>query len=505
MSGPSPLTRRCGACGYRYEATVETCPIDLHPLPPSEPGAADLGSYRLVARLGEGGMGAVYRAIHQKLGRAVAIKILQRDLTADRGIINRFFHEARAANTIRHENVIEVYDFIEDGQNVYFVMELLRGRDLHDAIHRRGPGSKPIDPRWAVRVLEQIAAGLQAAHEKEIVHRDLKPENVFLCYRNGVDDFVKIIDFGIAKLARPDGLSTVAGAVLGTPEYMAPEQARGLRIDGRADLYALGCIAYEMLSRHQLFGGGTRTETLARQIKMVPPPLRDYAPGVPPALEAAVMRALAKDPEGRPRTARAFAESLAGALEQPLHDPAAFEAFEPRTPGIRRRTTSGLVLRAVAAPRRPSSWKIVAVSGFIAALFVAAVVGGQRRSGAPLPEPAANGVLSSAAPAIAMVTVLLQSVPSGASVIAENGRPIGVTPLSWSVPANSDRAVRFHKLGFEPIVRRFHAGGDTTIAVRLDAEGPTAARHRAAVKSARAVTPTAGLDSVARTIDPFSE
>ena len=505
MSEPSPLTRRCGACGYRYEATVETCPIDLNPIPAAGPGAADLGSYRLIARLGEGGMGAVYRAVHQKLGRAVAIKILQRDLTADRGIINRFFHEARAANTIRHENVIEVYDFIEDGQNVYFVMELLRGRDLHDAIHRRGAGGKPIDPRWAVRVLEQIAAGLHAAHEKEIVHRDLKPENVFVCYRNGADDFVKIIDFGIAKLARPDGLSTVAGAVLGTPEYMAPEQARGLRIDGRADLYALGCIAYEMLSRHQLFGGGTRTETLARQIKMVPPPLRDYAPGVPPALEAVVMRALAKDPAERPQTARAFASGLAGALGQPLHNPGAFETCERRSPGRRRRTTSGLVLRAVAAPRRLSIWKVVAVSGLTGALFVAAVVGGQRRSAPPPPEPAASAALSSPAPAIAMVTVLLQSVPSGASVISENGRSLGVTPLALSVPANSDRAVRFHKLGFGPIVRRFHAAGDTTIAVRLDAGGPAAARHRAAGKNGRGLTPTAGLDSLAGTIDPFAE
>src|SRR5437868_11433902 len=175
MLDSSPLTRRCGACGYRYESTIDACPIDRRALPPADATTADLGSYRLLERLGEGGMGAVYRAVHRKLGRAVAIKILQRDLTSDRGMINRFFHEARAANTIRHENVIEVYDFVEDGENVYFVMELLRGRDLHDAIHQRAAALGPVPPADALRVLEQIAAGLHATHARGIVHRDLKP------------------------------------------------------------------------------------------------------------------------------------------------------------------------------------------------------------------------------------------------------------------------------------------------------------------------------------------
>ncbi len=281
MLDSSPLTRRCGACGYRYESSIDACPIDHRALPSADAASADLGSYRLLERLGEGGMGAVYRAVHRKLGRAVAIKVLQKELTSDRGMINRFFHEARAANTIRHENVIEVYDFVEDGENVYFVMELLRGRDLHDTLHRNGGESVPLVPRRAVRVLEQVAAGLHATHLRGIVHRDLKPENIFLCHRNGVDDFVKIIDFGIAKMSRPDGLSTVAGAVLGTPEYIAPEQARGIHIDGRADIYSLGCIAFEMLTLHQLFGGGTRTQVLTNQIRLQPPPLRHVWAGAP--------------------------------------------------------------------------------------------------------------------------------------------------------------------------------------------------------------------------------
>ena len=449
MHDLSPLTRRCGACGYRYESTVDACPIDRRALAAADANAADLGSYRLLERLGEGGMGAVYRAVHRKLDRAVAIKVLQKDLTNDRGIINRFFHEARAANTIRHENVIEVYDFVEDGENVYFVMELLHGRDLHDTLHRRGAGG-PIAPRRAVRVLEQVAAGLHATHAREIVHRDLKPENIFLCHRNGVDDFVKIIDFGVAKLARPDGLSTVAGAVLGTPEYIAPEQARGVsNVDGRADIYSLGCIAYEMLTLHQVFGGGTRTQVLANQIKLQPPPLRHFAPELSPALESAVMRALAKDPAARPQSALAFAESLVAAIGQPLGEPVAFQSAQERAAGRRRRTSASLVLRAPIATQRRAFAKLVTGGGVVAALFVGAVVSGQRRTDAPMAEVAASSnAVPAPAPRAEGVAILLESFPSGATVVADDGTSIGVTPVSWIVSANTEREVFFRMPGF---------------------------------------------------------
>jgi serine/threonine protein kinase len=388
MLEPSPLTRRCLACGYRFESTIEVCPIDRQPLPCEDLGAAEIGSYRLVERLGEGGMGAVYRAVHRKLGRVVAIKVLQKQLTSDRGIINRFFHEARAANTIRHEHVIEVYDFVEGGDNVYFVMELLLGRDLHETIHRRPGVVGPMEAGRAVRVLEQVAAGLHATHARDIVHRDLKPENIFLCLKNGVEDFVKIIDFGIAKLDRPDGLSTVAGAVLGTPEYIAPEQARGFNIDGRADIYSLGCIAYEMLTRQQLFGGGTRAEILTKQIRLVPPPMRHYVPSLPAELDGVVMKALAKDPRARPQTPLLFAQSLARALGQNLHDPGAFHTLV-RHPTVKRtRTTSGsLVLRATPAPGSRSLGKALLVGALVVTLFTVAVATGRRSGGQPASPP----------------------------------------------------------------------------------------------------------------------
>ncbi len=509
MLDSSPLTRRCGACGYRYESSIDACPIDHRALPSADAASADLGSYRLLERLGEGGMGAVYRAVHRKLGRAVAIKVLQKELTSDRGMINRFFHEARAANTIRHENVIEVYDFVEDGENVYFVMELLRGRDLHDTLHRNGGESAPLVPRRAVRVLEQVAAGLHATHLRGIVHRDLKPENIFLCHRNGVDDFVKIIDFGIAKMSRPDGLSTVAGTVLGTPEYISPEQARGIHIDGRADIYSLGCIAFEMLTLHQLFGGGTRTQVLTNQIRLQPPSLRTYVPELPLALETAVMRALAKDPEERPPTALAFAESLVGALGEPLADPAAFQSAEQRAAGRRRRSSTGLVLRAP-APQRRAFAKLIAGGALVAALFIGAIVSGQHRgeTTAAAPVVATNALALPARPAT--VAVLIESVPSGATVLAEDGTPIGLTPVSWNVTINSERIVTFRKGGFMPMARRFRATGDSTLAVHLDNAPPEPSASRPSAKAMRRPSLSTGssaatLDSAAATLDPFAK
>jgi len=511
MPDAAGLTRRCPACGYRFEANLSVCPVDHRKLPPADPAAAELGSYRLLQRLGEGGMGAVYRAVHRKLGREVAIKVLQKDLTSDRGIINRFFHEARAANTIRHENVIEVYDFVEDGENVYFVMELLRGRDLHDTIHRRPAAQGPIEPARALFIIEQIAAGLHATHARDIVHRDLKPENIFLCHRHGVNDFVKIIDFGVAKLDRPDGLSTVAGAVLGTPEYIAPEQARGLNIDGRADIYSLGCIAYEMLTRHQVFGGGTRADVLTRQIKVDPPPLRRFVHDLPPALDAAVLQALAKDARARPATARVFAESLAAALERPLHDPGAFHAGDRPSGSRPRRRSTGLVLRAPAATAsrraRVLRWSL---GGLTAALFAGAVFSVQlRRTPPTLPASAPVAAITPPAhggPVVATVTVLLQSTPSGAEVAGTNGVSIGATPMSWVVPAGAEQVVRFRKTGFEPVTRQFRASSDTTVAVQLVATPPAGAVPRA--RRGRPARPPASvpeLDSVAGTIDPFGK
>jgi serine/threonine-protein kinase len=496
----STLTRRCDACGYRFEASRQVCSVDGKRLPPPDESAGTLGTFRLVERLGDGGMGAVYRAVHERLGRVVAIKLLHKDLTSDRGLVGRFFAEARAANTIRHEHVVEVYDFVEAGDDVYFVMEYLKGEDLHDAIHKprtpRPPGVG-MDPARACSILEQIAAALHATHARNIVHRDLKPENVFLAdlaEKGGRPDFVKIFDFGVAKLDRPDGRSTVQGAVLGTPEYMAPEQASGGVVDGRADIYSLGCIAYEMLTRRQIFGGGTQPEILVRQMSVTPPPLRTHVPGIPAALDAAIMRALEKDPARRPRTAFAFAESLAAALGRELETPAAFRGPARLTPagGARTLTSPTLTLHKP----RDGRWRWLALGAAIATLLTGAVVAAKRR---------AATVATAAAPVVVrttpLVTVQLQSIPSGAEIVDERDVRLGVTPTELVLPSGRARIVRFRMAGFHPIERRLDAAADTTVAVHLDPEERPAVRRERVHGRAAA----RGDVSAASTIDPFGK
>jgi len=361
-----------------------------------------------------------------------------------------------------------------------------------------------------------------ATHARNIVHRDLKPENVFLTERDGVSDFVKIFDFGIAKLDRPDGRMTVEGAVLGTPEYMSPEQARGLAVDGRSDLYSLGCIAYEMLTRHQVFGGGGQTDILTRQINVAPPPMNRFVSDVPPELEAIVMRALAKDPDDRPQTALAFADGIAKAMGRSLEESSWYHSWgQARTTTPSKvATPPALVLRTTA---RRTGWKAIAVGTVMATVLTAAVVMGKRQppaevavaaraemaAAAVAPEaPRAAPVAASvAAPGVAPaaapdVTVVLQSTPSGAEIVAERGQRIGVTPFDLVVSPGNEQKVGFRKAGFQPVERVFTPRTDTTISVHLDPEPRHAARGR---EGKRHRSPRSTLDSMARTIDPFAE
>jgi serine/threonine protein kinase len=507
---PSSLTRRCEVCGMRFDSTVAICPTDRRALGADDPSVADIGSYRLIQRIGEGGMGAVYRAVHRKLGRTVAIKMLQRDLTAETGLINRFFHEARAANTVRHPHVIEVYDFVETGRDIYFVMEFLRGEDLHDAIHRRD--GAPMTIERAVLILEQIASGLHATHTRDIVHRDVKPENIFLAEKSGVRDFVKIFDFGVAKLDRPDGRMTVEGAVLGTPEYMSPEQARGQPIDGRSDIYSLGCVAYEMLTRQHVFRGRTQAEVLSAQIHKQPTALRQIAPIIPAALDDAVLRALAKSPADRPPTALAFAESLARAIGRGLTDSGVFTGA--RRPASRTTPNTGLLLRA--SDNRSRAWKPLAVAAMAATMFTGAVVLGKRGpvrtvaqastvASTVAPGRPAAAAASVPAPAPQLATIVLESDPTGADVLDPSGQRLGVTPYRMTLPPGRDQQVRLQKPGFRSVERRVGTKTDATIAVRLEPIAAEPAARRRRLRVGGKGEPRSALDSPAGTIDPFAE
>lgn len=277
---------------------------------------ARLGHYELLARLGAGGMGEVYRARDVQLEREVAVKLLPPDVSADRHRLERFGQEARAAARLSHPNILAVYDLAAEGSDVFLVSELLEGRTLRE---RLAEGALPW--RKAVDYALQICAGLAAAHERGIVHCDLKPENVFITG----EDRIKILDFGLARLRKdplgaeePTATVTLhsSATIHGTLGYMAPEQIRRAEVDARADLFSLGTILYEMLAGHRAFPVGNPAETLGSILKEDPPPLRPVIPG---ALARIVGRCMEKEPAARFRSAHdlGFAlEAVAGSREE---------------------------------------------------------------------------------------------------------------------------------------------------------------------------------------------
>ncbi|HET9991331.1 MAG TPA: serine/threonine-protein kinase [Kofleriaceae bacterium] len=277
-----------------------------------------LGSYRITDELSSGGMGTIYRARHELLGRDAAVKVLRAELTSDAELVDRFFTEARAATAIRHPSIIEVFDFgyTETGE-AYLVMEFLEGETLHARLKAFKPAGLP--PQQAAHFARGLANALVAAHAKGILHRDLKPANIFLVpdaeQPYGVR--VKILDFGIAKLVDPTGQPlgrshTIDGALIGTPRYMAPEQARSAKaIDHRADLYSLGCILYEMVVGEAPFPRGGSGEVIAMHLFEEVQPPRDRVPGLSPELDAIILRLLQKDPADRFASAQEVARALA--------------------------------------------------------------------------------------------------------------------------------------------------------------------------------------------------
>ena len=306
--------------------------ISLQPKEPPPPKEGDgiIGTYidgkYLIKRLiGEGGMGLVYEAEHVEIGRRVAVKVLHAMYSRQSEVVARFRSEARAATRIGHPHIIDVFDSgtTVDGA-VYFVMEFLEGRDVMQLIEEQGT----LTAARAIAIAREICQALMAAHRAGILHRDLKPENVFLVRRDGNDDFVKVLDFGIAKtlesVTERVGRLTNPGVAMGTPEYMAPEQAAGQPIDARADVYAVGAILYEMLSGRPPHEGTNIMEVLTRKATVAPTPLEVLRPDVPRDLEILVMRTLAISPDLRPQSMEAMAQELgrlsgaAPSAEQPL-------------------------------------------------------------------------------------------------------------------------------------------------------------------------------------------
>jgi len=266
-------------------------PLDLLP-------GTMLGEYRIEAKIGQGGMGMVYSAMHPRIEKRAAVKILKKELCTDPFQIERFLDEARIVNQIGHPNIVDVFAFDElpDGR-CYFVMEWLKGESLHQRL-----ATGPISLAEIIAIVKPLARALDAAHAKGVVHRDLKPDNVFLVNVPGEQPLVKLLDFGIAKLARNDHRieKTATGAMVGTPQYMAPEQAKGYAIDHRADIYALGGIIFEMLTAQPPFVADNAMEVVAKHLMEAPRRPSSVCDGIPPELDDLVLAMLSKVPLQRP-------------------------------------------------------------------------------------------------------------------------------------------------------------------------------------------------------------
>ncbi|MCC7073939.1 MAG: serine/threonine protein kinase [Deltaproteobacteria bacterium] len=413
----------CPTCGEVYGDQVAHCTSDGQALTDSSgnvpvkewavPLGSVVGGYRLVDRLGKGGMGVVYRAEHQRLGKKVAIKMLRPDLVADRALVQRFFDEARAATRIGHDGIVEIFDFIEEGEQRCYVMELLEGHAVSAELD-----NKPMPPERVVTIGVQVASALAAAHDAGVIHRDLKPDNVFLRKSSDGGVKVKLLDFGIAKLKESDdaGASlTQTGVVLGTPAYMSPEQLEGLKIDARSDIYALGVLLYEMATGMRPFRGRTVAEVVLKHVRDAPvPPSQAGGVPLPFALETTILACLEKDRERRPQTMK----DVISLLEEVGPRTTVLPAATPATPtgatarahvhtGATQPVSTGKLstgeLASVRSPLRVALWAIggvVVVALLGAGTWVGAtrLMAARREASGP-PVVATDPALPSAPPA----------------------------------------------------------------------------------------------------------
>ncbi|HWE30383.1 MAG TPA: serine/threonine-protein kinase, partial [Polyangia bacterium] len=443
------------------------------------------------AKLGEGGMGAVYLGEHPLIGRKVAVKVLLDELVANESIATRFFNEAKAANDIRHQNIVEIVDFGRTpkpeggGHIVYIMMELLEGESLAGRMHR-----DPLSIAETQYILGQCCSGLAASHSKGIIHRDLKPDNLFLIRRGSDDNFVKILDFGIAKLTATANTNakTRTGTLIGTPSYMSPEQCAGRgNIDARSDIYSLGIVAYEMLTHQLPFVGEGFGDIVVAHITEAPKPPSLVYPGIPAGIEAIVMRAIEKDPAQRFQSMEEFGVALsdpeaylasphsvavAGAVASAhttsvpvvTHDPGSASGARPfpkspsqkqpviDAPTVQARKPGNTTLSGATGEvsAQAGARKRIAVIGSSAAVAaLAAVIGvvvlrGASASSHVTPPPA---VVAPAAvvpsPTVApkppeQVSITFTSEPPGATIKrGDDGKVAGVTPLTIQAPKGS--------------------------------------------------------------------
>ena len=332
--------RICPQCGVETAALV--CP--QHQCPTVTRGSGSLSQlqagtvvdhrYRIEGQLGKGGFGAVFLASHVATRQQVVLKVLKPDLSEDPTQVQRFYNEARASSLLAHPHTVRVHDFGQtDGGLLYIAMERLHGKELAQAL-RESPGGR-LPAARLLRIASAVCKSLSEAHHAGLVHRDLKPDNIFLCQVHGEDEFVKVIDFGIAKPvdAPVDGGLTRTGFTVGTPKYMSPEQVMQRQLDGRSDLYSLGIVMYQCLCGEVPFAGTTPMETLMAHLQDRARPLAERVPELPTAVVTVVEKAMAKKTEDRWADADQLRHALAAALAE-VEGQTAVAATTPSQPPV---------------------------------------------------------------------------------------------------------------------------------------------------------------------------
>jgi len=344
--------KACPVCGNEYSNTSTLCPVDGAALQAtSDPhlGETLADKYLIEELIKTGGMGSVYRGKHVLMDKRVAIKVLRPSLAVDDDVVVRFSREAKAASRISHPHAVNVTDFGESESGVVFlVMEYLDGQTLKEVIKSEGAMSL----ERTTEIVRQVAGALDAAHEQGVIHRDLKSDNIMLSQTNG-GDWAKVLDFGIAKIQQPEGVRdidiTAANLVIGTPQYMSPEQcSQSGPIDKRSDVYSFGIIVYEMLAGRVPFTGESPTLIMMKQVQDEPPPISEFRPDLPVAVEQIISRALAKQPEDRFQSAGELSKALAEASEGSV---VAAPATVPNSPVVA--AADDLDEETIVTPRQP--------------------------------------------------------------------------------------------------------------------------------------------------------
>src|SRR5579883_425723 len=524
MPDPRPAELICPSCRERYPAGGSFCPQDGSRLVASAGESSLVGQvlanrYRIVRKIGEGGMGEVFEAQHVYIDKRYAIKTLRPDITTNPEAITRFHQEARSASTIGHENIVEIDDFgrLPDG-GVYLAMEFLDGESLAERM-KHGPA---LQRREKLDILIQVCSGLAAAHDKGIVHRDMKPENVFLA-KKGERVVVKVLDFGIAKVTSDNAHErlTQTGTIFGTPFYMSPEQALGKDLDGRTDIYSVGVILYEVFAGKVPFEGESFMGILSQHITARPTPPSEAAPyrDVPPGVERAILRALAKEPAERWQSMHELAAELERLRDEAGGEPGSTRARTAARPARTAARPADVVLEPELAPYEPIAMQPATLAAAREhepqpeADLAPVELEEPRRPSQPLPVPAAAhathrlvvilvvGLLlvggasllavladlprhrpretrrattaASLAPgaqsSLPTSEVVIDSVPTGAKVFAD-GRVIAETPDAIKVPSGRTLEVLIRKDGFVPKQIVLDPSRDPKLVVRLERE-----------------------------------